>query len=107
MHRSKLNFRHNIGDAILLSDGRRGIITHYGIYDDQYWCEVSDADGINLGAADWFSTVGCPPTISRILPAKDAKSLAHQLKSAVLEADKKYGTNFIENRYGPLTFLYG
>lgn len=54
MKQRKLNFRYNIGDAILLSDGRRGIITRYGIYDDQYWCEIADAHGINLCFADWF-----------------------------------------------------
>ena len=40
MNKSKLSFQYSIGDAVLLSDGRRAIITKYGIYDDQYWCEV-------------------------------------------------------------------
>lgn len=39
---------YGIGDAVLLSDGRKAIITKRGIYEGQFWCEVADATGINL-----------------------------------------------------------
>lgn len=102
----KLNFRYNIGDAILLSDGRRGIITRYGIYDDQYWCEIADAHGINLCFADWFFARGCAPTIMQRLPSEDAVSLAQQLKSATEENDRRFGSNSVSDRYGPIAHLY-
>jgi hypothetical protein len=106
MKQRKLNFRYNIGDAILLSDGRRGIITRYGIYDDQYWCEIADAHGINLCFADWFFARGCAPTIMQRLPSKDAVSLAQQLKSATEENDRRFGSNSVSDRYGPIAHLY-
>ena len=53
---SDLTFDYNIGDVVDLSDGRLAIISKYGIYDNQYWCEVCYPDGVYLGAADWFST---------------------------------------------------
>lgn len=106
MKQRKLNFRYNIGDAILLSDGRRGIITRYGIYDDQYWCEIADAHGINLCFADWFFARGCAPTIMQRLPPEDAVSLAQQLKSATEENDRRFGSNSVSDRYGPIAHLY-
>lgn len=106
MKQRKLNFRYNIGDAILLSDGRRGIITRYGIYDDQYWCEIADAHGINLCFADWFFARGCTPTIMQRLPSEDAVSLAQQLKSATEENDRRFGSNSVSDRYGPIAHLY-
>ena len=106
MKQRKLNFRYNIGDAILLSDGRRGIITRYGIYDDQYWCEIADAHGINLCFADWFFARGCAPTIMQRLPSGDAVSLAQQLKSATEENDRRFGSNSVSDRYGPIAHLY-
>lgn len=84
MKQRKLNFRYNIGDAILLSDGRRGIITRYGIYDDQYWCEIADAHGINLCFADWFFARGCAPTIMQRLPSENRTCQSYRWKQAAI-----------------------
>lgn len=105
MDKSKLNFKYNIGDAVLLSDGRRAIITNYGIYDDQYWCEVSGADGINLAAADYFSTTSTP-FISKQLSTDQAQLLAAQLHAATLEFDKQFGSHTTSYRYGPISAHY-
>ena len=54
--REGLKFDYNLYDAVLLDDGRKVLITGFGIYDNQYWCEVLYPDGIHLGAADYFSS---------------------------------------------------
>lgn len=105
MNKSKVSFQYSIGDAVLLSDGRRAIITKYGIYDDQYWCEVSGGDGINLSAADYFSTTSTP-FISKLLPVEQARLLAEQLLTATIELDKQFGCNTVSYRYGPISALY-
>lgn len=51
-----LKFDYNLYDAILLDDGRKALIVGFGIYDNQYWCEVCYPDGVHIGAADWFSS---------------------------------------------------
>jgi hypothetical protein len=51
-----LKFDYDLFDAVQLSDGRRALITGYGIYDNQYWCEVCYPDGVYLEAADYFSS---------------------------------------------------
>lgn len=106
MKKQNHKFRYNIGDAVLLSDGRCGIITRHGIYDDQYWCEVADAHGINLCSADWFSIRGCAPTITQRLSAEHAALLAQQLKSAAEESDRRFMSNLTADRYGPIAHLY-
>lgn len=98
---------YGIGDAVLLSDGRRAIITKHGIYPGQFWCEVADATGINLCSADYFSVSGIPPVISKLLPAEDAVMLARQLKYATLENDEKYHIQSTKDRYGPISYIYG
>lgn len=98
---------YGIGDAVLLSDGRKAIITKHGIYDGQSWCEVADATGINLCSADYFSTTGSPPVISKLLPVEDAVILAGQLKSATLKNDEKYHIQSTKDRYGPISHIYG
>lgn len=99
--------QYKIGDAVLLSDGRRAIITGRGIYEGQFRCEVADAEGINLCSGDYFSTTGAPPTISKPLPTEDAVALAQELKSATLENDRKYNISSTEYRYGPIAHIYG
>lgn len=99
--------QYKIGDAVLLSDGRKAIITGRGIYEEQYWCEVADAYGINLCSADYFSTIGALPIISKSLTVEDAIELAQQLKSATLENDRKYGISSTEYRYKPISSIYG
>lgn len=106
MEKKNLKFRYNIGDAVLLSDGRHGIITRYGIYDDQYWCEVADAHGVNLCSADWFFLCGCAPTITQRLSAEYAVLLAQQLKSATEDSDRRFGADLTADRYGPISHLY-
>lgn len=98
--------KYGIGDAVLLSNGQKAIITKHGIYPGQFWCEVADADGINLCAADYFSESGIPPIISKLLPVEDAVILAGQLKSATLENDEKYHINSAKDRYGPISHIY-
>lgn len=80
--------------------------TGKAIYDDQYWCEIADAHGINLCFADWFFARGCAPTIMQRLPSEDAVSLAQQLKSATEENDRRFGSNSVSDRYGPIAHLY-
>ena len=99
--------QYKVGDAVLLSDGRKAIITKHGIYEGQFWCEVADAKGINLCSADYFSTTGVPPNISKPLPAEDAIILAQRLKYATLENDRKYDISSTEYRYGPISPIYG
>lgn len=52
----ELNFDYELYDAIRFDDNRIALITGYGIYDNQYWCEVCYPDGVHLGAADYFSS---------------------------------------------------
>lgn len=98
---------YKIGDAVLLSNGRKAIITKRGIYEGQFWCEVADASGINLCSADYFSVRGAPPVISKLLPTEDAAILAGQLKAAALENDEKYHINSAKDRYGPISHIRG
>lgn len=49
-----LNLNYNLYDAVRFEDNRTALITGYGIYDNQYWCEVCYPDGVHLGAADYF-----------------------------------------------------
>lgn len=98
--------KYGIGDAVLLSDGRKAIITGCGIYPGQFWCEVADANGINLCSADYFSDAGIPPVISKVLPTEDAVILAGQLKSATLKNDVKYHIQSAKDRYGPICHIY-
>lgn len=98
---------YGIGDAVLLSDGRKAIITKRGIYEGQFWCEVADATGINLCSADYFSVSGISPVISKLLPAEDAVILAGQLKSVTLKNDEKYHIQSTKDRYGPISHIYG
>lgn len=51
-----LTFDCSLYDVVRLSDNRLAIITDYGIYDNQYWCEIWYPDGVHLGAADYFSS---------------------------------------------------
>ena len=53
---NELIFDYEIGDTVILSSGLLAFIAYYGIYDNQYWCEICYPDGIHLGAADYFST---------------------------------------------------
>lgn len=103
---SKLEFMYDIGDAVLLSDGRRGIITQFGIYNDQYWCEIANADGINLAAADWFSVSGHGITITQRLSDDHAATLARQLKAAVHENYRMFGGDAAFSRYAPIDRLF-
>ena len=102
----KLTFMYSIGDAVLLSDGRRGIITQFGIYSDQYWCEIADAGGINLAAADWFSVSGHGITITQRLSDEHAVALARQLKTAAYENCKMFGGDAVISRYDPIAHLF-
>jgi len=56
LKREGLKFDYNLYDAVLLDDGRKALIVGFGIYDNQYWCEVCYPDGVHMGAADWFSS---------------------------------------------------
>lgn len=49
--RDNLSFDYEVYDVVSLSDGTRAIITDYGIYDNQYWCEFPESR--SLGVADW------------------------------------------------------
>lgn len=40
------------------------------------------------------------------LPSEDAVSLAQQLKSATEENDRRFGSNSVSDRYGPIAHLY-
>ena len=51
-----LNFDYNLYDGIRFDDNRTALITGYGIYDNQYWCEVCYPDGVHLGAGDYYSS---------------------------------------------------
>jgi len=51
-----LRFDYNLYDAVRFDDNRMALITGYGIYYNQYWCEVCYPDGVHLGAADYFSS---------------------------------------------------
>ena len=51
-----LTFDYDVGDVVTLSDRRLAVISKYGIYDNQYFCEVCYPDGVRLAGADWFST---------------------------------------------------
>lgn len=94
------------GDAVLLSDGRKALIIRPGIYMGQFWCEVADANGINLCSADYFSVGGPSPVISKRLPNNEAIILAKQLKFATLENDAKYHIQSTEDRYGPIAHIF-
>ena len=104
-YKSELSFQYSVGDAILLSDGRRAIITNYGLYSDQYWCEVSGDNGINLSAADYFS-ITSTPYISKRLPAEQARLLAEQLRITTIKFDREFGCNTVSYRYGPISSIY-
>ena len=54
--RDDLNFDYNLYDAVRFDDNRTALITNFGIYDNQYWCEVCYPNGVHLGAADYFSS---------------------------------------------------
>ena len=51
-----LKFDYDLFDAVRFEDNRVAVITGYGIYDNQYWCEICYPDGVHLGAADYFSS---------------------------------------------------
>lgn len=53
-----------------------------------------------------FFARGCAPTIMQRLPSEDAVSLAQQLKSATEENDRRFGSNSVSDRYGPIAHLY-
>jgi hypothetical protein len=74
-----LAFDLNLYDAVSLSNGLDALITGYGIYDNQYWCEVGYPDGIHLGGADYFSFCNpafCGTKIVEIMPELKARLMA-------------------------------
>lgn len=98
---------YGIGKGVLLLDGRKAIITGTGIYEGQFWCEVANANGINLCAADYFSTTGLCPTIVALLSDTETVALAKALKAATTAMDKKYPClQATKDRYGPISHIF-
>lgn len=91
----KPKFDLEIGTAVILPDGnkagRKALIAGHGIYDNQYWCEVADADGINinLAAADYFSLEN-----PSVLPGDVSRELASSLYAEC----SRYGAEIVNDR---------
>ncbi|KAK9680649.1 hypothetical protein QE152_g38907 [Popillia japonica] len=72
--RKGLTFKHRLFDAVLLNDGRNALILGYGVYSDQYWCEMVYPDGLHVGEADWVSadlSFSCPQIVEVIPNCRD------------------------------------
>lgn len=99
-----------VGNAVSLSDGRKAIITGYGPYENQYWCEVYCNGSVNLGSADYFCTYGTNPVIVSLLPSEEAAIIASALKDELQRLVSKYGPSCAAvfcRRYGPISHIYG
>lgn len=100
IRRDGLKFDYSVGDAVALADSRRALITGYGVYDNQYWCEVAYPDGVHLCAGDYFTVSLYEPYIIEKLSDTEAIEIAYQLKT---ECDERGGT--FEERYAAVNHL--
>ena len=98
-----LEFDYELYNTVILSDNRFALIMGYGIYDNQYWCEVYYPDGIRLAGANYFSS---DPPGTHIV-SKTTKADRIKVIQAYIEALKvfcfKYGDDFPERRAALLT----
>lgn len=98
LKREGLKFDYNLYDAVLLDDGRRALIIGFGIYDNQYWCEVLYPDGIHMEAADWFSSdekFHCVHIVKAILEQKNF------VISELIRAYEEHENTFKDLDYSP------
>ena len=82
-----LSFDYTIYDGVKLRDGRLAIITGYGIYDNQYWCEVCYPDGVHLESADYFSS---DSQIVTKLSTEQRNRVANALLSAIYDNQMRW-----------------
>jgi len=79
-----LHFDYDVYDAVRLDDNRIALITDFGIYDNQYWCEVCYPDGVHLGAADYFSSnpeFKCSQIIEKLSNSKKQHIIEEYIKA--------------------------
>lgn len=90
-----LKFDYNLFDAVRLEDNRVGVITGYGIYDNQYWLEICYPDGVYLGAADYFSSN--PEFYSPHIIEKLSEQEKYRILNELVKALKEYSDIYAED----------
>ncbi len=89
--RINLKFDYNLYDTVRLDDNRTAIITDFGIYDNQYWCEVCYPNGVELGSADYFScNTKFSPYIINKIEGDERKSIINKYLIALVEFNNRF-----------------
>lgn len=74
-----LRFDYAVGDVVELEDGSKAIITEYGLYDNQYRCEVLYSVEAICGETEYFTLSLYGPQIDRKLSASEASAFLQQI----------------------------
>ena len=91
--REGLQFDYEAYDVIRFSNGSIGIITDYGIYDNQYWCEVIYPQRCELSLADYFLSFAGNCNKFYILEKVNDKAVIKDAKEKYLKALIEYNEN--------------
>ncbi len=94
----ELKFDYALYDAVVLDDNRTALITGFGIYDNQYWCEICYPDKVCLGAADYFSSDPqfYGTKIVKKLSSKDKKLIIKKYIKALRRYPELYSKHILE-----------
>jgi hypothetical protein len=95
--REGLQFDYNLYDAVRLDNNLYALITDFGVYDNQYWCEVCFPKGVKLSEGSYFSSnpeFSCTQIIEKLSEDKKQHVLKEYVK-ALSEYSEQY-KNHIE-----------
>lgn len=94
IRRKELKFDFNIGDVLALNSGLSGLVTGFGIYDNQYWVESHYPDGVRLAAGNWVSEKNIIKKVedidTRIIVISDYIKAIRENHKEFFEGDAKF-----------------